>query len=185
MSPLGKVVIGFVLVIVDFRIDTFDLVPDVVGWVVVLSGLMALAGRSRGFTVAAAAAGTALLLALVDLVAEPGTVLGMLGTVTATAVVFGTCTGVRALVADPSVRRTADRIRWADLVLTGIAIALGLAAGGEEVSVQGAAVGPLLVLVLVALAVVVWFLVFLWSLRHRPELVSGLGTADGLEPGTP
>ena len=183
MPPLGKVVIGFLLVMLDFRIEVFDVLPDVVGWVVVLAGLMPLAGRSRGFGVAALAAGVGLLLGLVALVAVPGTALGTLQGLAETVLVFGTCTGVRALVADPQVRRTADLIRWADLAITGVGTALGLTVG--ETTVEGAAVGPLLVLVLAGLGVVVWFLVFLWSNRRRPELAAGLWTGEAPEPGTP
>ena len=184
MSPLGKVVIGFLLVVFDFRFEGFDLVPDLLGWLLVLAGLMPLTGRSRGFAVAAVAAAAGALLALPLQLSEPGPVLGFLEAVAQTALVFGTCTGVRALVAEPRVRRTADRIRWADLALTGVGTAIGLVADGDT-TVDGAAVGPLLVLVAAALAVAVWFLVFLWSQREQPELLSGPGSADGLEPGTP
>ena len=183
MPPLGKVAIGLLLVIVDFRIESFDLVPDVVGWLLVLAGLVPLSRRSGGFGAATLAAGLGLLVALVGLVAEPGPAFAALGGLTETVVVFGVCTGVMALVAEPSVQRTANRIRWADLAIT-------LVGTGGILAIDGAgtldgAEGLLLVLVPVALAVVVWFLVFVWSLRDRPELVPGPGTADGLEPGTP
>ena len=183
MPPLGRVVIGFLLVMLDVRIEALDLLPDAVGWVVVLAGLVPLSARSRGFGAAAVAAGVGLLLALVALVSLPGPVLGTLEAIAETVVVFGTCTGIRALVADPRARRTADRIRWADLAITGVGTALGLTVG--ETTVEGAAVGPLLVLVLAGLGVVVWFLVFLWSNRRRPELAAGLWTGDAPEPGTP
>ena len=178
--------IGFLLVILDFRFDGFDLIPDLLGWVIVLAGLMPLAGRSRGFAAAGAAAAVGVLLALPQQLSEPGPVIGLLEAVAETVLLFGTCTGVIALVADPQVRRTANRIRGADGGRTAVATAVSLAAGGgTAVSVDEAMVLPLLVLVLVGLGIVVWFLLFLWSHRHRPELVSGLGTGEGPAPGTP
>ncbi len=187
MPPLGKVVLGFLLVVLDFRIDGFDLIPDVLGWLLVLVGLMPLAGRSPGFAAAAVASAAGALLALPLQLDEPGLVLGLLEAATQTVLVFGTCTGLRAVVAEPRVRQTADRIRWADLTLAGLGAAIGLVAGrgAGGGQVDGAAVVTLLVLLVATLAVAVWFLVFLWSQRARPELLSGPGTADGLEPGTP
>jgi hypothetical protein len=184
MPPLGKLVVGLLLVIADFRIDGFDVVPDVIGWLVVLAGLLPLAGRSRGFAAAGAAAAVGVLLALPQLVAPPGPLPGFLEGVAETVMVFGTCTGVIALVTDPRVRRTANTIRWADLAVFAVGTVLGLGADGS-LTVAGATAGLLLVLVVVTLGIVVWFLVFVWSQRHRPELSAGLRTGEGSAPGTP
>ena len=172
MTPLGKVVVGLLLVFVDLRIDGFDVVPDVIGWALALIGLHPLSRRHGGFLAAAVAAGIGIVLALPQQLVEPGSVLRTLEAVAETVLVFGTCTGIIALVAEPSVRRTANRIRWTDLGLGLLATLLGLALG-QDSSLSGGAVVPVLVLALATIAVVIWFLVFLWRNRHRPELLPG------------
>ena len=77
MTPLGMVVAGLVLVVVDFRYNGFDLVPDLVGWAVVLGGLVKLLARSRWFAAAAIAAAGGIAIGLPLLVAEPGRLLGV------------------------------------------------------------------------------------------------------------
>jgi len=48
MTPLQKVAMGLVIVIVDARFEDFDAVPDVLGWVVALVGLRDLRERLDG-----------------------------------------------------------------------------------------------------------------------------------------
>lgn len=182
MTPLGKVVAGLLLVILDFRIDGFDLLPDLVGWPLVLIGLLPLFPRHGGFAVATVAAGGATLLAIPQQLSEPGPVLTVLETVLETAVTFGTCTGVIAVVAEPAIRRTAGIIRWTDLALTVVATLVGLAARGGT---DGAAAGPLLLLAVASLGVAIWFLVFLWSNRRRAELAPTARTGGAAVPRTP
>lgn len=77
MSPLQKIAMGLVIVVLDADLRGFDAVPDVAGWVLVLAGLRALRGLVVGFrtllTLAAASALAAAVLlwpGLADSLAE-------------------------------------------------------------------------------------------------------------------
>ncbi|MDO8143447.1 hypothetical protein [Isoptericola sp. 178] len=183
MRPLQIVVGGLVIVVLDLRFDGFDVVVDLIGWILVVKALRLLAVRDRAFAVAAVGAVLGGLGSIVQLV--PGltvgdgvlSVLGAVETLALTVVVVATCTGIiHVLAAEPRVVRHARILRALDVAFTVIALGLGssplLFSAG---SVPGAAVGPVgagVVLLLAALgfAVLIWFLVFLWRLRDRLEL---------------
>jgi hypothetical protein len=168
MTPLGAVVGGLVLVFVDLRLEGLDVVPDVLGWLLVLVGVSRLAGSHAGFAVAAGAAALGFLQSWGQLTAEPTELLQGLEAVAQTVLVFATCTGLRGVVADQRTRRTADLVRWWDVGLTALVV---LVLAGFSVGLDGGAATPLLVLVIVAGVVVfLWFLVLLWANRDRPEL---------------
>jgi hypothetical protein len=48
MSPVGRIALGLTLVLADLRIGGLDVVPDVLGWVLVVAGLGRLGGRGSG-----------------------------------------------------------------------------------------------------------------------------------------
>ncbi|KQV63010.1 hypothetical protein ASC64_18240 [Nocardioides sp. Root122] len=150
---------------VDVNIDSFDLVPDLIGWPIALVGLGRLAGRSPWFLLAAGSAVVGLAVSALHVVGAAGSLLGLLDALSGTGVVFGTCSAIIALVEAPEPRRTANLIRWWDLGLVVVAMA--------SLPVLGADLGALaIVLVVLALAVAVWFMVFCWKQRHRPELMA-------------
>ncbi|RYC13664.1 hypothetical protein [Nocardioides zhouii] len=168
MTPLGMVVAGLVLVVVDFRYNGLDLVPDLVGWAVVLGGLVKLLTRSRWFTAAAIAASGGIAIGLPLLVAESGRLLSAVESVVMVIVVFGTCSGIRDVAAGDRTRHQADLIRWTCLVLTSVALAVGLFV--EPTVVTGSAGLVVVVAVLAVLAYVAWLFVFLWTNRDDPAL---------------
>jgi hypothetical protein len=168
MTPLGAVVGGLVLVFVDLRFDGLDVVPDVLGWLAVLVGLVRLAGSHPGFAVAAAASALGFLQSWGQVAVEPGELLRGLETVAQTVLVFAVCTGLRGVVPDERTRVTADRIRWIDLGLTLLVVlALAVLSLGTY---DGAATSLLVLVIVLAIGVYLWFLVLLWGNRERPEL---------------
>jgi hypothetical protein len=166
VTPLGLVVAGFLLVLLDFRVAGFDFLPDSVGWLATVLGLVRLRERSGWFGVALAAAVVGVLVGVPVQFAEPEGPLLALSSVVETCLVFAVCSGVAEAVAtDERVRRTAHLIRWLDLGL--VVLLTGLAVLAPEPA-------SILVLGVATLAVAVWFLVFVASVRQRPELQPGL-----------
>lgn len=177
MTPVARIAWGFLIVLVDLRIQGLDVVPDIVGWILAVSGTGRLFERSGWFRLATAACAVGIATAVPGAVSEPGTVLALAEGLAMTGLVFGACSGIRAVVAEPSVRRTADWIRWLDLGLMVVAGVLGALGESLRLPVSdasppvGLALAALVVpLVVVALAVAVWFVVFLLRLRHHPTL---------------
>ena len=71
MTPLGPVSLGLVLVLVDVRGEGVDLVPDLLGWVLVLAGVHRLARLDPRFAAARSAALVSAFLSLPDAVGGP------------------------------------------------------------------------------------------------------------------
>ena len=168
MTPLGMVAAGLGLVVLDLRYNGLDLVPDLAGWAVVLGGLAKLLTRSRWFTGAAIAAAGGIAIGIPLLVAQPGRLLGAVESVVMAVVVFGTCSGIRDVTVGDRTRDQANLIRWTCLVLTSVALAVGLFV--EPTVVTGFAGLGVVVAALAALAFVAWLLVFLWTNREDPAL---------------
>jgi hypothetical protein len=165
VPPLGLLVIGLVLVMVDLNVNTIDLVPDLIGWPVALVGLSNLSDRTPWFRVAMASAVLGLAVSVLDLVGGTGSLVFLLDAVSGTGVAFGTCTAIIRLVHAPEVRHTANLIRWWHLGLIVVSTVL-VSLVGEDLGVLA------IVLVVLFLAVVVWFLAFCWKQRNRPELTT-------------
>lgn len=177
MNELRWVVAGLLLIIVDFRVDDVDGLPDPVGWLLALVALARLAGLHGGFRVAAVACTVGLLASLSGWLQapEPEDWQTTWSVVWETAVIFSVCTAVRALV--PSERRRASVLRWWDLGLTVSLLGLvGLTvAGFPAAGVAALAVG------LAGFVVVALFLLMLWraaSARDRPAAFRALGTSS-------
>lgn len=68
MNPLGTVALGLLVVLLDFRIAGFDVLADVVGWVVAVVGLSRLTSIDRRFRAARGVAVVSAVLSLADLV---------------------------------------------------------------------------------------------------------------------
>jgi len=68
MTPLGAVALGLVLALLDLRISGFDLLPDVVGWVVAVNGLSRLSRLDGRFGPALRWALLTAVLSLADVV---------------------------------------------------------------------------------------------------------------------
>ncbi|NYG56644.1 hypothetical protein [Nocardioides perillae] len=148
LAPLRTMAFGLLVVLVDLRFDGFDVLPDPVGWVVAVVVVSRLAGLHRAFTVATAASVVCLLVSVPGVLATDLGLLGALDTAATTVFVFAVCTAVRALVRDEAV--AADQLRWADLGLTVVLVALLLLAVLEPgVGVLALVVGLCLLIVFV------------------------------------
>ncbi len=155
---------GLVMVIVDFRIDGLDIIPDLVGWALCLPALADAASRTRSgwFSLATAGAALGLIGSILGFVDPEESLVVLLETLAMTAVVFGTCSGVIASHPDPRHHATANIIRWMDLALTVVLAVLILAAR------DGFGIGAeVLLLAIPAFVLIIWFLVFVN--RIRPE----------------
>lgn len=168
MTPLGRVVWGLVLVAADIRIDSVDVIPDPLGWLLVLGGLVPLSRLDPWFTGATVAAGCALAMSVPDLMTALQGWLGLAYAALQLALVICTCGALLRRLQDPADRRSAGIIRTFSLALAGVLVAVGLTVGVDEVEVSGSAGLPIVVLTLTALAVFVWFLVLLAQVRHDP-----------------
>lgn len=174
------IVAGLGLVVADFRFNGFDMIPDLVGWAVVLGGLAKLVGRSPWFTAAAVAASCGVVLGIPLLVVEAGRGLVAAESLVIGVFVFGTCTGIRAVVDRPHVHVTANVLRWIGTAVTVTAL-MGTVLG-RPTSVTGAdAQVAVVIAVLFAFAFFAWFLVFLWSNRKDPA-VGALRSRSQPEP---
>jgi hypothetical protein len=161
-------VVGYVLVLVDLRFNGFDVIPDLIGWALVLWGLLPLLRRSGWFQVAIAAAVVEVFVAAIELTQPAGSLTGLTDIVAGTALVFAVVTGVIATVGRPDVRAAGDPVRWTNLIMGVVAFVLvALVDAGQTVNLRGA----LPLVVFVGLGAVVWFLVFCWQQREQPELV--------------
>ena len=169
MPPLGRVVVGFIAVLVDVRFNGLDVIPDLAGWAFLLIGLGALVGRSGWFQLAFAAAAAELVASFFELTQAATGLPSVVDAVASPLVVFGVCSGVMATVSSPAARATADAIRWLSVVLGIVDLASRVAVDGQE-DVSGLLGLGVVLFVLLALGVMVWFLVFCWRQRTLPEL---------------
>lgn len=157
MRSLGLVGWGFLLVLLDLNFEHVDVIPDVIGWLMCLAGLgnlprtgwflLARLGAATGLVSAAAAA----FDAPYDWFIQTGDFVAQL------ALVVGICAGVQPLLADGRHRATARAILTASVGIDLAALALVLLGGGDTSDLA-----PIVVpLAIAALAVAIWFLVFL------------------------
>jgi hypothetical protein len=168
VPPLGRVVVGYLLVLIDLRLSGLDVIPDMAGWVFLLIGLGPLLSRHGWFQLAGAAAALELVMSLFELLQAPTGLAVLVDSLASAALVFGICSGVIAVVSRPQVRATADRIRWISLAI-GLVAALFTVPTGTT-SVDGPVALLVVLFVVVALGVMIWFLVFCWKQRGLPEL---------------
>src|SRR5699024_6096259 len=118
-------------------------------------GLLALKSPSEWLTLARLGGVVGLLGSFFEVFSVAGPALELVSALAVTAVVFGVCSVVRELVVDQDARRTAGRIRTAQLAITVLAWVVSLAA--DDIQDSGAAPVVVLPLVVVGLGIHVWF----------------------------
>ncbi len=67
-SRFGQFFWGLLLVVLDFRINNFDLLPDLVGYIVIMLGCAGLNGVSANFSKARVLAGILVVLEVIQLI---------------------------------------------------------------------------------------------------------------------
>lgn len=173
MKPLATLAWGLLLVVLDVRVDGFDLLPDPLGWCI---GAYATGSLARGmsgpqtgapwFRVAAVACAAATLPAIPGWFGAEHPLITLVDSVAETVVVFATCTGI--MTALPWLRPTANAVRWSDLgTLAVLLVLMAIVAAVPSVA-------PLAILAGVAtLVVFVWFLVLLFRASKPFSLPPG------------
>jgi len=109
MKPYSRIVWGLAFELIDFRIQFFDIMPDVVGYILIMLGLSGIQPRDNHFRLAWVAAGLQMILSIPRIVGQPFTlslvhpeaqgVLPLLMTAIETlaemAMLYGICAGIR------------------------------------------------------------------------------------------
>lgn len=182
--PLRFVVCGFLLVICSITIDEVDILPDPVGWLLVVVGLRRLASHFGGsFNLALYFAGAAGVVSVVELLMNTSgesAALAVVSTVLSLAAEWFTLTGImeRAVAeadGDDTTAKRAHTLRVGVLVLTvcwGVIAIWGANLASPTVQPHGAEwIIPLVAVW--AVVSVVWYvltLVFCWGKSSRPYL---------------
>jgi hypothetical protein len=198
MTPLGRIALGLLVVLLDLRLEGFDALPDVLGWVLVVVGLGELLPVCVRLAPARSAAVVAGGLSLADLVhptrttttgdpAFPNTTTavvppeGLQGLLSLGAMVAGLVVVVllslrlrdlAAAAGDGRRERSFGRFAVYHGVVGGLAVLVALASvvmsSSGTTDVQGPAAAVLVVVVLAALLVEAAFLLALRGARHEP-----------------
>ena len=171
MTPLGGVVLGLVMAIGDIRVGDLDLLPDVLGWLIVVVALNGL--RDAGFRRAQVLAAAALVLSLVALVGPDDDLLDTVhhGVLTVALVLLALAVRDRAQAHDEPAH-AARFLQIAVLLGTlGTATAiLGAIAASLDVAALVSTAALLLVLGLADLCVAIWLVAALAVRRRLPWL---------------
>lgn len=180
LSPLRRVVWGFVLIVLDLDIGVVDLLPDVLGWLLVVTGLHRLAPVHGAFARARLIALVGTVASLLSVVlrrteevvtfddgvvrtttqqlVEP-LVPGVVESLAEASVIFLICSALIAVV--PQEDRPAGVLRVFLPLVTVLGAAL--AAGAGPLGASDADLVLLVIpLVVLGLALTFWFLVVLW-----------------------
>ncbi len=176
MHHLQLLAWGQIIVLLDFRIEDIDIMPDPLGWGMSMAAMATLAKLHRGFVAAG-------WVSMVGIVASlPGwvnpdalaplleVILGVLTLV----LVVATCTAIAETL--PERAATARSVRtWTLMTTALLVVGILLATLTPDVTAL------LLVVGIVALGVHVWFLVLLFSAARlpRPSVASGRSSRGG------
>lgn len=156
LRPLATVATGLVIVLIDFRVEGLDLIPDPVGWGIAAWALSSLQTVHRGFYVASVAAWLAVVPSLPEWLGKEGLVITISIALAVLVVQFAACTAI--MVERPRREPSASAIRSLALGLSAaLVLALAAAAVEPSVAIVAIAVG------LAELMVMMWFLVLLYG----------------------
>ncbi|MBG0825274.1 hypothetical protein HS048_31795 [Planomonospora sp. ID91781] len=178
MFPLRTVAAGFLIALFAIRINGFDLLVDVIGWLLVVLGLSRMEksvdpvfGKARLSAVAASALS---LAALVGLTAN--VVMGLLYMLSGTITIWLTAEGIisRAqAVGDSSTASTFNALRW---------VLLAVNVTGVVTFYTGALPSGIALITAVAgVVAVIWFVVRLYMSARLPYLSQPSAPADARE----
>ena len=165
MTALQKIAMGLVLTLVDARVDGYDLVPDVLGWVLVALGLWAVRDR-LSLSILMPLAGLAALVSLTDF--TPGLLEGLPASsgwlLSLPQILFSLilCGEVAGLVSEALARRFRG-LRWV----------FGVVAVGPVLLYGGGVAALLVPLALVAVAAGVYLVYLLFRAStevHGPQI---------------
>ena len=162
--PLQKVAMGLVIVVIEADMGGFDALPDVLGWVLVIAGVLdlrtVLAGFGTLLTLAALSAAVSAALLWPGLADSFTESTGWLLSLPQLAFSIALCGSVAAVVPtiESAVARSFSRMRW---VFGALALAPAVLYGGEV----DALLAPL---AFVTVAANVFLIVTLFRISKRP-----------------
>ncbi|HEX8242272.1 MAG TPA: hypothetical protein VF541_02205 [Longimicrobium sp.] len=166
---------GLVMTVVDVRINSLDLVPDFIGYLLVFSGLRQLAPLHAGFGAARTSALAMVVLSLPNLIGVESPLLNVIVIVGDLLIFWPACTGINALASAAGNGSLADAAltrRNLQALISAIALL-----GEVPARAHSALVRPFLFpLVIFVLAVLFLMLHLMW--RAAAELAP-------VEPGAP
>jgi hypothetical protein len=175
MTPLQRIAMGLVIVVLDTR-TPWDLLPDVLGWLLVLAGIAVLPVPDRGTLRT-----SAVVAALVSVIVYPPQVheplaaadpsLRWVADLPDLAFAFLLARSLGRVAAEAGDRRTAGRMRVLLTVVTVLAIApvLVFAAGAEHL---------LLAATVLVQVMWIWLVWNLFAAHARPYATEGTGTGS-------
>jgi hypothetical protein len=156
LRPLATVATGLLLVLIDFRIEGLDLLPDPVGWGMAAWSLSSLRTVHRGFYVAGVAAWLAVVPSLPEWFGGEGPLITISIALAFLVVQLAACTAI--MVERPRREPSASAIRSLALGLSGaLVVAIAAAYVEPSVAVVALAVG------LADIVVLAWFLALLYG----------------------
>ena len=169
MERLRVVAWGLLVVVLDLNVDQLDLIPDPIGWAMVLLAVWDLRRLHPAFSAGAAAAAVGLVVSVPAWVGAQGWPISVASGLAEVVVLFSTCTALVALVPEKS--EVADRLRW---FAVGFVLFLGpVLLLVPDPFASEALVVPVTVMVVVAavglVIVFVWFLVLLFQCARYPD----------------
>lgn len=173
---LRQVAWGFLVVLLDVRVNQLDLLHDLIGWGLCLVGLAKLP-PGGWFLLARIGAGVGVVAALPDLLNPPnGWIVTSLDTVGQTGLVVGVCLGLAPLLGAERTRAA----RWIAGLWLGhdvLGLATSALAPDEDLDDLMIAVPWVVLLVALGVALAVWFTVFLFQCS-REALGPAVGAAE-------
>jgi hypothetical protein len=162
MRAFSTLAWGLIIVIADLRFEGVDVVPDPIGWLMVVVALGQLSSRHPALGIGSVAAVVGGIASVPEWFGQGGGPVPVITAVAETLLVFTTCTAIMDLV--PAERRTANLVRWWDL---GFALVLTPALLASDVP-RG--LGPFLLAIgLAGLVTVVVFVVLLFRVARQPD----------------
>ena len=167
-ARLGQIFWGLLLVILDFRVNDLDLLPDFLGYIIVAVGAAGLIEASARFRPARNLGWVLAFLSLAGLffVRDASVVLGLITTALDCALVWCLLGGVMDISSAkgrPDLAEQASKRRVAYLALTCVMTLIGLTAGGE----RNAAELPIVLGIVTMLVLVVMILRLISRVRHE------------------
>lgn len=174
MRPLKLVAWGLLVVFVDVHLGGPDLVPDFIGWLLVIVGLSKLRPLDRAFGTAVIAAAAEVAISLLTWFDEDSNLVAYaLDVIASGLVLFFLSTAIRQRAAAGGDPKTADYlniIRWGDVLLSACALTT-IAFADDATRQSGLNSAPVVTLIaLAALPLMIWLLYLLFTRAERSYL---------------
>lgn len=171
VHPLALLAAGQVLVILDFRVNGFDLVPDPLGWAMGVAAMSSLAALHHGFVFVGWASFNGVVVSLPDWV-DPDAfawLLDLMFGALSVLLVVATCTAIADIL--PGRAASARAVRsWTLVTTAALVLTILLSTAAPDLDLLVLVVG---LVGLVGLGVHLWFVVLLVGCSTLPRPPTG------------